>query len=86
MVIAIIAILAAMLMPALTAAKARAQRLACVSNLKQFGAGMFIYAGDYGDRLPGSKYNPQQTPTGGGDSSTFSMRVPASPACRWIRH
>jgi len=70
-VIAIIGILAAMLMPALTAAKARAQRLACVSNLKQFGAGMFIYAGDYGDRIPGSKYNPQLPPTGGGDSSYF---------------
>jgi prepilin-type N-terminal cleavage/methylation domain-containing protein len=71
MVIAIIAILGAMLIPALPAAKARAQRMACVGNLKQFGAGIFIYAGDYGDRLPGSKYNPQLSPTGGGDSSCF---------------
>jgi len=70
-VIAIIAILAAMLLPALTAAKGRAQRIACVSNLKQFGVAMFLYAGDYADQVPGSKYNPQETPTGGGDAAYY---------------
>jgi prepilin-type N-terminal cleavage/methylation domain-containing protein/prepilin-type processing-associated H-X9-DG protein len=51
-VIAIIAILAAMLLPALSAAKKRAQAIACVSNNKQIAIAMFLYAGDNNDVLP----------------------------------
>ncbi len=45
-VIAIIAILAAMLLPALSAARARARAATCVSNLKMVGTGMLMYNND----------------------------------------
>ena len=51
-VIAIIAILAAILLPALAAAKDKAQRVACVNNVVQLTKGASIYASDYADWLP----------------------------------
>jgi prepilin-type N-terminal cleavage/methylation domain-containing protein/prepilin-type processing-associated H-X9-DG protein len=51
-VIAIIAILAAMLLPALAAAKSKAQRINCVSNLKQTGTAIQMFTDDNQDYLP----------------------------------
>lgn len=54
-VIAIIAILAAMLLPALAAAKEKAHRAECVNNLRQWGLGCTMYAEDYDGKFPHSK-------------------------------
>jgi prepilin-type N-terminal cleavage/methylation domain-containing protein len=51
-VIAIIGILAALLLPALTQAKARAQRIQCVSQLRQTGLAFHAFAHDHNSRFP----------------------------------
>lgn len=51
-VIAIIAILAGLLLPALAKAKAKAQRIKCVSNLKQVGLSFRMWSNDNGDKMP----------------------------------
>ena len=51
-VIAIIGILASMLLPALAKAKARGQRIACVSNLRQIGLAFRMWSDDNESRFP----------------------------------
>ena len=82
MVIAIIAILAAMLLPALSAARERARSANCVSKLKQIGLGEFMYSGVNKDYIPvfdddtlnveGKETNKLFKYTDAGDATTAS--------------
>jgi type II secretory pathway pseudopilin PulG len=67
-VIALIAILASILLPVLSKAKARAQGIACLNNTRQLALAWLLYADDHTDRLP---YNL------GGDATrtTVAMRT-----------
>jgi prepilin-type N-terminal cleavage/methylation domain-containing protein len=51
-VIAIIAILAAILFPVFARAREQARKITCVSNLKQLGTAVIMYAQDYDEYLP----------------------------------
>jgi prepilin-type N-terminal cleavage/methylation domain-containing protein/prepilin-type processing-associated H-X9-DG protein len=64
-VIAIIGILASLLMPALSRAKGKALDVKCISNLKQIGIGLTIYAEENGSKLPFAERWPSNpvTPT-----------------------
>ena len=71
-VIAIIAILAGMLLPALNKAKQTAQSISCTGNLKSFGSAAQQYAADFGDYIV-----PSTAPSG--QFNSFFWKVSLAP-------
>jgi len=61
-VIAIIAILASLLLPALNSARARAKTISCAGNLKQCMAAELIYANDYSEHMVVRTFTPDPVP------------------------
>ena len=68
-VIAIIAILAGMLLPALSKAKSKADSIACINNSKQLVTASIVYSTDYDDKWPAN---------GEGDANVNLANPPAS--------
>lgn len=67
-VIAVIAILAGLLLPALGRAKAKGKAVACLSNMRQIGIGLQMYADDNGGWLPTTTHG-----TGTNDCWIFTL-------------
>ena len=99
-VIAIIAILASMLLPALSKAREKARAISCTNNLKQLQLGNLLYANDYDDYLPPIAFRinePNSNPyTPGGNNITmgdvfywFSLNplIPGTPmpGAEWLK-
>jgi len=70
-VVAIIAILAAMLLPTLSKARERARAAVCVNNLKQLGIAFMLYLQDYDEYFP----PPLQGSTGWSDWKISWMQL-----------
>jgi prepilin-type N-terminal cleavage/methylation domain-containing protein len=71
-VIAIIALLAALLLPSLSGAKANTKQVACLSNLRQLELAFQMYAADNGGALPQNvAFEPQFNPSFGTNSWVY---------------
>jgi prepilin-type N-terminal cleavage/methylation domain-containing protein len=60
-VVAIIAILAGLLLPALASARTKGRQAKCISNMRQIGLGMAMYADDFNGRAPTTMHNSPST-------------------------
>ncbi|MGI5820249.1 MAG: DUF1559 domain-containing protein [Armatimonadota bacterium] len=78
-VIAIIAILAAILFPVFAQARAKARQAACMSNLKQLGLGITMYAQDHSEMLPVWGYGDTSDPDNGPAQGFFSWDTVIDP-------
>jgi len=87
-VIAIIAILAGLLLPALSKAKTRANGVHCMNNNRQLMLAWKMYVDDSNDRLPNSKGGPYQWMSGqldynGGNRSNWDIDVDIKQSPLW---
>src|ERR1700753_1440287 len=91
-IVAVVAILAGLLLPALAKAKQKAQRINCVNNLKQVGLAFRLFSGDNGDtyppRVPTAKGGSREYVSGGNTfrhflcmtNELFTPKILACPA------
>ena len=91
-VIAIIVVLAAILLPALNTARARARTTFCTGNLRQWGVLISLYANDYNDYLVPQDVaritNDPNNPTGPWNhylSATRQMIMPQITEAQWLK-
>ena len=77
-VIAIIAILAAMLLPALAAAKQKAYKIACLSNFHQASVALTMYLNDNNDKLSGGTDSGGEYGLWSGQQAQFQYCAPGS--------
>jgi len=84
-VIAVIAILAALLLPALSTAKQRAKRTVCLNNLKQFALADTMYCNDNGQLPAGNDFVPSTITVDRlkAMAQTLGMSIPNGPAATW---
>jgi prepilin-type N-terminal cleavage/methylation domain-containing protein/prepilin-type processing-associated H-X9-DG protein len=82
-VIAIIGVLAALLLPALAESKNRAQRVACLSQMRQIGLAWMLYLQDYHDRFPDRRDLKDSLVEG---YRPWSSWPPSDPRAGWAPH
>jgi prepilin-type N-terminal cleavage/methylation domain-containing protein/prepilin-type processing-associated H-X9-DG protein len=64
-VIGVIAVLLGLLLPSIARAREQGHRLKCLANLRSLGQAMYLYAGDFRDRLPNGNFVGDADPTHG---------------------
>ena len=79
-VIAVIALLAALLLPALSQAKQRAHRRVCLSNLKQIGVAFALYLDEHENRFPDRRDLKTSLPNG---YRPWTSWPPSDPRAGW---
>jgi prepilin-type N-terminal cleavage/methylation domain-containing protein/prepilin-type processing-associated H-X9-DG protein len=83
-VMAIIAILAAMLLPALSSARQRSSGVFCLNNLKQWGAALHLYTMENNDFLPPEGWtNPHKTPSISQETNSWYSLLPQEIGLPW---